>query len=129
MLLYSPSHSLILDTSDACWKDIFTPEKISEIETYERKVLECLPKDLEKYIKSYSNIAGVDALFQKTKADISHPQENPSCEWAQSTLYNSLKLFMLNLTPNFDQSEAGLLRQVWSPIDTLFYDSVIESKR
>lgn len=63
------------------------------------------------------------------KAANFHPRNDEALAWAQTTVLNTIKLFMSNYFPLSDQSEAGILRRIWLLIDTVFDYSAIKARR
>ncbi|KAG1644675.1 hypothetical protein G6F44_002587 [Rhizopus delemar] len=113
-----PCHSLILDGGDQCWEAVFTKEDLKEIKTFKLKPLPVLPKDLKDYFNSILSMSSssqndLDSLFKKVKSADFHPQKDSILEWAQSTVLNTIKLFMSNYFPLNDQSKADILRRIW----------------
>lgn len=91
---------------------MFASENLQEIKTYRLKQLDDLPVDLQEYVDSYKSINEIDGLFEKVKKDVFHPLKESACEWAQTTIYNCLKLYMFNYFPLNDQTEADILLRI-----------------
>lgn len=67
-------------------------------------------------------------LYTDVKAANFHPRKDEALAWAQTTVLNTIKLFMSNYFPLSGQSEADILRRVWLLIDAVFDYSAIKSK-
>lgn len=78
---------------------------------------------------SSSSQNDLDSLFKKVKSADFHPQKDSILEWAQSTVLNTIKLFMSNYFPLNDQSKADILRRIWLFLGTVFDYSVVKSRR
>ncbi|KAI9272206.1 hypothetical protein EDC94DRAFT_638785 [Helicostylum pulchrum] len=129
--LEHPCHSLILDSRDQCWETVFTKEDLKEIKTFKLKRLPNLPADLENYFNSLlllSTENDLEKLYTDMKAANFHPRNDEALAWAQTTVLNTIKLFMSNYFPLSDQSEAGILRRIWLLIDTVFDYSAIKAR-
>ncbi|KAL0138789.1 hypothetical protein V8B55DRAFT_1517923 [Mucor lusitanicus] len=74
-----PGHSLVMDTSDKTWCDIFTSEELLEIKSYKRKPLNDLPVPLKTYMNSLKTSEDATSLKTKLIAE----QELPACEWVR----------------------------------------------
>ncbi|KAG1301753.1 hypothetical protein G6F64_011523 [Rhizopus arrhizus] len=116
------------------WKlsSVFTKEDLKEIKTFKLKRLPNLPTDLENYFNSLlllSTENDLDKLYTDVKAANFHPRNDEALAWAQTTVLNTIKLFMSNYFPLSDQSEADILRRIWLLIDTVFDYSAIKSRR
>ncbi|KAG1450547.1 hypothetical protein G6F55_009633 [Rhizopus delemar] len=120
-----PCHSIIFDSNDKCWEDVFASEDLQEIKTYRLKQLDDLPVDLQEYVDSYKSINEIDGLFEKVKKDVFHPLKESSCEWAQAIIYSYLKLYMFNYFPLNDQTETDIFLRIWSLIDTVFVSCLV----
>ncbi|CAO3687004.1 unnamed protein product [Rhizopus stolonifer] len=119
-----PVHSLILDTSDICWKNYFTSDELDEIKTMNMKNLCDLPDSLNAYTEAIRQVSDITEL----KKRLSQELEDPACEWIRSTMLDYLRLFKYNYMPLTDQTEGDMLRRVWLFIDTLFDDSKIRCR-
>ncbi|GAN06832.1 hypothetical protein MAM1_0137c06322 [Mucor ambiguus] len=103
----------------------------TEIKTFKLKRLPNLPTDLENYFDSLlllSTENDLDKLYIDVKAANFHPKNDEALAWAQTTVLNTIKLFMSNYFPLSDQSEADILRRIWLLIDTVFDYSAIKSR-
>ena len=108
---------------------MFSSEDLQEIRTYRLKQLDNLAENLQEYIDSFKSTNEIDSLYEKVKKDNFHPLKEPSCEWAQATIYNCLKLYIFNYFPLNDQTEIDVLQRIWSLIDTVFDHSCIDCRR
>lgn len=129
ILLPSPSHSFILDTFDKCRETTFVKEDLRKIKTYKLQLLPTLPSGMQEYIDSLKSITDLDMLYTTLKQQEFHPSKDPRLEWIQSTLYNSIKLFMFNCFLLIDQSECDMLRRLGYSIDTVFDDLCVNCRR
>ncbi|KAG1051286.1 hypothetical protein G6F43_006495 [Rhizopus delemar] len=114
-----PCHSIIFDSNDKCWEDVFSSEDLQEIRIYRLKQLDDLPVNFQEYIDSSKSTNKIDSLYEKVKKDDFHPLKESSCKWAQAIIYSYLKLYMFNYFPLNDQTETDIFLRIWSLIDTL----------
>lgn len=125
-----PCHSLIFDSGDKCWDEYFTEEELIEIKSYQLKKFPPLPLELKEYLQNlleYTSL-DLDTLYCKLSTVRLHPVNDSAKEWAQSTILNTIKLFMCNYIPLTDQSEGDIIRRIWILLDTVFDHSTIISR-
>jgi hypothetical protein len=90
-----------------------------------------LPQELKDYLQPLLKDTSLDlnALYLKISETRLHPITDSAKEWAQSTILNTIKLFMCNYIPLTDQSEGDVIRRIWILLDTVFDHSTIISRR
>lgn len=111
---------------------MFTKEDLEEIKTFQLKPLPSLPSNLENYFSKLQSLAIQDDLYKfytLVKAANFDPEKDEALAWAQTTVLNTIKLFMCNYFPLSDQSEADILHRTWSLVDSVFVYSAINSRR
>lgn len=87
---------------------------------------------MENYFNSlisFSNDNDLEKLYTEVKAANFHPRKDEALAWAQTTVMDTIKLFMSSYFPLSDQSESDILRRIWSLIDSVFDHSEIKSRR
>ncbi|KAG2191987.1 hypothetical protein INT47_000779 [Mucor saturninus] len=125
-----PCHSLIFDSGDNCWNNYLTEEELIEIKSYQLKKFPPLPLELKEYLQTllkYTSL-DLDTLYCKLSSVRLHPVNESAKEWAQSTILNTIKLFMCHYIPLTDQTESDVIRRIWILLDTVFDHSIIISR-
>ncbi|RCH81527.1 hypothetical protein CU098_001238, partial [Rhizopus stolonifer] len=105
-------------------------EESIEIKSYQLKKFPPLPLELKEYLQTlleYTSL-DLDTLYCKLSTVRLHPVNDSAKEWAQSTILNTIKLFMCNYIPLTDQSEGDIIRIIWILLDTVFDHSTIISR-
>ncbi|KAG1544443.1 hypothetical protein G6F49_011081 [Rhizopus delemar] len=112
--------NFIIDPSDPLWKNRFTNDGIDEIRRHKPHTLPPCPDQLLNYLNHFSDIKTLDALISQTRKRHYDFDQAFDLEWAQSSIISALRLFQGNYFPLTDQTEADMIRRIWSFIDTAF---------
>ncbi|KAF7730005.1 hypothetical protein EC973_003418, partial [Apophysomyces ossiformis] len=121
-----PSHSFIMDPNDSHWLDYFTKEELDEIKTFKIPTMDDIPSDLHEYLYSYRGKRDLDALFKHRSLKFFHPIEESDLHWAHKAIVEATDLYHYGYMPISTQSEADLLRRVWSFTEKCYDESCID---
>ncbi|CAO3658667.1 unnamed protein product [Rhizopus stolonifer] len=126
-----PAFSLIVETSDLIWKEVFTKEELREIRNYKAPVLPSIDEDVKNYLASFDQ-----DIFNKPKDFYDHAFESKfefgtstTKRWIQKSIIEVAELFenaeRIELN---DFSEGDLFNKIWQFVFKCFKDSPIEAK-
>ncbi|KAI8394113.1 uncharacterized protein BYT42DRAFT_591550 [Radiomyces spectabilis] len=110
----------IIDPSDPLWESRFTKDEIDEISSHKAHTLPPCPEQLLNYLNKFSDLETLDALRRQIRKRHYEFDEDFDLEWAQFSIISALRLFQGNYFPLTDQTEADMMRRIWSFIDTAF---------
>ncbi|KAI9489539.1 hypothetical protein BDB00DRAFT_791043 [Zychaea mexicana] len=108
---HHPVHCLIIDPTDAVWKDIFLPEDLNAIINFKKPMLPKLPADFEEYLLSYNGKKDVKSLVARRREVDFDPFEAPELYWAHKAIVEASDLFVYNYLPFQDHSESDFTKQ------------------
>ncbi|KAI9246234.1 hypothetical protein BDA99DRAFT_565568 [Phascolomyces articulosus] len=123
---HHPSHSLILDPKDSCWRNYFTEAELMEIKTENRIVLDPLPNDLQVYLNSYIGKHDLEELFEHHNAKLFHPKREADLHWAQKMITEALDLYFYDFFPIEGRSESDIIHRVWDCVEKCYDESNIK---
>ncbi|ORX51979.1 hypothetical protein DM01DRAFT_1375189 [Hesseltinella vesiculosa] len=102
------------------WENRFTSDEIDEMRKHRPQTLPPCPEQLLNYLNQFSDIKTLDALISQVKKRQYDFDQEFDLEWAQYSIISALRLFQGNYFPLTDQTEADMIRRVWSFIDSAF---------
>ncbi|CAO3615697.1 unnamed protein product [Mucor fragilis] len=112
-----PSHSLILDVSDKCWLNIFQESEMDEIRRFRSVQKPLLSLEVETYFKELEDLDS-EELFNKV--DLGDYDVKSDLGWLQKSYRDTYRLLHSDFFPITSETEANVMRRVWSPLDTSF---------
>lgn len=112
----------MFNAQDNEWLEYFTEEEIIEIKDRNSVNLLAIPQELEPYMHQLQSMSPSD-LYAKVTGE-SFPLES-DCKWAQDSLYQTFRLLRSGFFNVKNVSEGGLIKRVWSCIDSCFGFSTI----
>lgn len=126
-----PAFSLIVETSDPIWKEVFTKEELREIRNYKAPVLPSIDEDVKNYLASFDQ-----DVLKKPKDFYDHAFAN-KFEFGTSTTKRWIQKSVIEVAEVFenteriqlnDFSEGDLFNKIWQFTFKCFKDSPIEAK-
>ncbi|CAO3677533.1 hypothetical protein G6F70_000199 [Rhizopus microsporus] len=116
----SLSHGFNIDPSNPLWKNRFTNDEIGETRRHNPHTLPPCPDQLLDYLNHFSDKKTLNALISQTRKRHCDFDKEFNLEWAQPSIISALRLFRGNYFPLTDQTEADMIRRIWSFIGKAF---------
>ncbi|KAI7858037.1 hypothetical protein BDC45DRAFT_544033 [Circinella umbellata] len=100
----------------------FTKEEIEELEGKSPHPLPEIPEQLLNYLNDFIGLTTIEALETRVRKRYFDFHEEFYLDWAQNSIQNVLRLFHAKYFPLTTQTEADIIRRVYTFIDTIFDD-------
>ncbi|KAL9547024.1 hypothetical protein PS6_007367 [Mucor atramentarius] len=118
-----PSHSLILDITDSCWHDVFSPAERDEICGFQSIDLPNMSNEAEDYLQK---LGGLDEVELLAKLESDELRMETDSNWIQKSYRDAFRLLRSDFFPLQNQTEGNVVKRVWSCVGSCFDFSSIK---